>query len=171
MPKRALVVIAQQGFQDHELAGTRDGLLSGGFSVDLCSKERGECTGKLGSVEQATVAMRSVDLSLYDRFAFIGGPGAAALTDDPDALALARAMAESGKVFGAICIAPTILAAAGVLQGKKATVWNTDGKQGNVLASHGAEFTNEDVTVDGRLVTANGPAAAELFGRTLAELT
>ncbi len=72
--------------------------------------------------------------------------------------------------MGAICIAPTILAYAGVLEGKKATVWNQDGKQAEILTKNGAEFVDELVVVDGKIVTANGPPAAEAFGKKILEM-
>lgn len=169
-PRRALVIIAQHGYQDVELDGTRKGLIDENFTVDLCSKKVGECTGKLGGTEKAMYAMHSVDLSPYDRFAFIGGPGARELREDKDALELARKIAATGKVYGAICIAPTILAAAGVLKGKEATTWNEDGDQGIYLEDHGVFYTGDNVTVFENIVTANGPEYAERFGEKLAAL-
>jgi protease I len=168
--KRALVVIAQSGYQDHELEGTVNGLLSGGLQVTLCSKEEGECQGKLGGTVQSTIAMRDADTADFETIAFIGGPGARALAEDEDALDLAARFALRRKPMGAICIAPTILAAAGVLRGKRATVWNDDGKTDAILREAGATYTGEMVTVDGLLVTGNGPAAAEEFGKALARL-
>lgn len=167
---KALLVIAQKGYQDVELKGTRDGLLAAGFSVVLCSKETGECIGKYDGRETSEIAMRDVKVGDYDRVAFIGGPGAFALADDADALALARAVETAKKPLGAICIAPTILAAAGVLRGKKATVATPSGEQVPFLESKGAVYTGEPVTVDGLVVTANGPAAAVEFGKTFASL-
>jgi protease I len=166
----ALLFIAQQGFQDVELNGVRDALQDAGFRVTLCSGEIGDCLGKYGGHEQATVALRDADPAAYDRVALIGGPGAAAYAADDDALAFAERMADTGKPFGAICIAPTILAAAGVLRGKRATVWNQDGMQQRTLEEAGAVYTGEDVTVDGLLVTGNGPDAAAAFGRAFASL-
>lgn len=168
--KKALVIIAREGFQDHELAGTRKGLSEAGFQVILGSARAGPCTGKFGSVEQATVALFDIDLSTFDRVAFIGGPGAASLAENDDAKALARSVVDAGKILGAICIAPTILAKAGVLKGKKATVWDSGGEQADLLRSEGATYTGQTVTVDGRIVTGNGPAAAEEFGRAFALL-
>ena len=74
------------------------------------------------------------------------------------------------KPLGAICIAPTILAAAGVLEGIKATVWNRDNAESAFLELHGAIFTNESVTQDGLIITGNGPEAAEEFGKIFASL-
>lgn len=168
--KRALVIIAPQSYQDVELDGTIKGLRAAGFQVTLASTEAGKCIGKFGGVQKAEVAMREVAVADYDRFAFIGGPGAGVLAEHPDALALAQRISESGKVCGAICIAPTILAAAGVLKGKKATVWDAGGEQVRFLKQHGVTYTGDAVTVDGPIVTANGPQAAEEFGRTIARL-
>lgn len=169
--KRALIVIAQNGYQDKELAGTQDALLAAGFEVTVASKEAGPCVGKFGGTEEALLALREVDAVAYDVLAFIGGPGARELANDTEAILLARTRADSGKLLGAICIAPTILAAAGVLAGKNATVWDDgEGTQQQFLMTHGATYTGEPVTVDGLIVTANGPDAAEEFGRTLARM-
>ena len=167
---KALIVIAQNGYQDVELKGTRDGLIEAGFEVELCSKEARECMGKFEGKEQAVVAMRDADVSRYDRFAFIGGPGAKELREDDEALDLARRIAKTGKVFGAICIAPTILAAAGVLDGKEAAVWNEDGDQGIYVEQFGVFFTGEHITIDGNIITADGPEVAVDFGKKLAAL-
>ena len=169
MPK-ALLIIAQQGFQDVEYAGTRKGLEAAGLAIVVASKERGPCTGKFGGTVTADIAMRDVKVGDYDRIGFIGGPGAAALASDGDALNIAVETYRSEIPLGAICIAPTILAKAEVLEGKRATVWNEDGKQAAVLEEYDAEFTDENVTVDGLVVTANGPEAAEEFGKALAAL-
>ena len=168
---KALLVIAKNGFQDVELKGTRDALLAAGFSVVLASTEAGPCTGKFGSIEKATVAIRGVPVADFDRIAFIGGPGAAELGENPNALSLVRAIAKAGIPLGAICIAPTILAKAGVLKTKKATVWDDElGTQAALLTAAGAEYTGQAVTVDGLLVTANGAAASVEFGKTFAGL-
>lgn len=164
------MVVSKQGYQDVEEAGTRKGLEEAGFTMEICSTETGPCRGKFGGILNATVALRDVDVSRYDRIAFVGGPGAGALAEDPGALRVARNAAAAGMKMGAICIAPTILAAAGVLKGKRATVWDRGGEQAHILRESGALYTGDAVTVDGLLVTGNGPEAAEEFGRTLAAL-
>lgn len=168
--KKALLIIAQQGFQDVELNGTRDGLTAAGFDVILASIEAGECVGKFGGKEVSTVALNDVSVNDYDRVGYIGGPGAANLWQNADAKRIAQETVKAKKPLGAICIAPKILAAAEVLAGKRATVWNDDGDQAGFLALHDVKYTGEPVTVDGLIVTANGPGAAEEFGRVLAKL-
>ena len=116
------------------------------------------------------IAVKDADLSKYKSVVLIGGPGAPTLGDHSEVLELIKEADGQGKVVAAICISPTILAKAGVLEGKKATVWNEDGKQAGVIESAGAEFVDEPVVQDGRIVTANGPAAAKAFGRKIVEV-
>jgi len=165
-----LIIIAPEGYQDVEYEGTRKGLEEAGFDIVIASKEAGECHGKLGGTEQATVALRDVNIEDYDRIGFIGGPGAGAYASDPEALKIANDTARAGKPLGAICIAPTILAKAQVLSGKKATVWDNNGENQALLEKYGAQYTGDDITVDGMIVTGNGPGAAEEFGKALAAL-
>ncbi len=167
----SLLIIAKTGFQDKELQGTRTGLLHAGFAVEIASTEQGACTGKFGSIEQASITLRDVNVADYDRIAFIGGPGAAALAENKEALRIARETVAAKKPLGAICIAPMILAAAGVLKDKKATVWvDAEKSQRTLLQNAGALYTGDTVTVDGLIVTANGPDAAAEFGRVFATL-
>lgn len=167
--KTALIVIAPQGYQDKELDGTLTGLSDAGFTVTIASTEAGTCTGKFGGTTEATVALRDVVAPDYDRIAFIGGPGAKELADNIDAHRIAREAVDMHMPLAAICVAPTILANAGVLRGRNATVFaDSDGANVDVLRRHDATYTGDSVTIDGKIVTANGPDAAEEFGKTIA---
>ncbi|MBC7348303.1 MAG: DJ-1/PfpI family protein, partial [Clostridia bacterium] len=75
--------------------------------------------------------------------------------------------AEQGKVLGAICLAPVTLANAGVLAGRKATVFSPEAKR---LEAAGAKYTGAGVEIDGRIVTASGPENAKDFGEAIAAL-
>ncbi|MFH1444092.1 MAG: DJ-1/PfpI family protein [Candidatus Peregrinibacteria bacterium] len=172
MPKRALLIIAQQDYQDLEYERTRTELERGDLEVTVASGDGGTCAGKFGGSVQGAVPLKDVRVADYDCIVFIGGPGAEAYTRHPEALRIAHEALAMGKPLGAICIAPLILAKAKVLQGKRATVWDDgEGTQEALLIQAGAEATGDSVTRDGLIVTGNGPDAAEEFGRTLAELT
>lgn len=169
--KKALLIIAKVGFQDHELGDTRDALTAAGFTVELASTAKGPCTGKFGSVEEALYGLDEIHLGDFDRVAFIGGPGAAEIAESAVAQHLTRSILLSGKILGAICIAPTILAKGGVLKGRKATVWDDgEGTQIDLLQRYGARYIAEAVVTDGKIVTGNGPAAAPAFGAAFAAL-
>ena len=76
-------------------------------------------------------------------------------------------MNEKGKVVSAICLAPVILANAGVLKGRKATV---SGQEAKAIEAKGAVYTQPGVTVDGNIVTGNAPKSSKLFGETICGL-
>ena len=84
-----------------------------------------------------------------------------------NALSLAQKFYNAGKITAAICIAPVILANAGLLNGKKATSFPSEE---NALEDKGAAFTGNPVEADGLIVTAEGPKAARDFGKKIAQL-
>jgi protease I len=165
--KKVLMIIAANGFQDHEFAPAYDLLPKLGATVKIACSRKDKAIGKYGRQVSPDFALTECKADDYDAVVFIGGPGAAEYFDDPAAHALARGAAAQGKVLGAICIAPAILANAGVLKGKRAAVFPSEE---NTLASGGALLTRQNVVVDGKIVTAPGPQAAQEFAETLAKL-
>ncbi|MBW2965667.1 DJ-1/PfpI family protein [Candidatus Woesearchaeota archaeon] len=165
-----LVIVAQKDFQPVEYGDTKAELEKAGYDIDVASIKTDVAVGADNSEVKPDVAVKDADLSKYKAIVLIGGPGAHKLGEYDEVLDLIKEADKQGKVAAAICIAPTILAKAGVLEGRKATVWNGDGKQGDVLTSAGAEFIDESVVQDGKIVTANGPAAAKDFGKKIVEV-
>lgn len=171
MPKKALLIIAQKDYQDREYERTRAVLERGGLEITVAGGQGGTCTGRFGGTVQGVLPLAQVNVADYAIVAFIGGGGAEAYVRDPEALRIANEAARAEVILGALCIAPLILAKAKVLEGRKATVWDDGrGTQERILTQAGAEVTGDSVTVDGRIVTGNGPEASEEFGRTLVEL-
>ncbi len=164
--KRVLMVIAQEVFRDEEYAHPKEVLEERRAEVVTASVETGTCRGKLGMTAEATVRVSDASARDYDAVVFVGGAGASVYFDDPEAHALAHDTLESGRVLSAICIAPSTLAHAGLLDGVRATAFAT---QQEDLVAHGAIWTGEPVTVDGRIITANGPEAARRFGEAIAD--
>jgi len=116
--------------------------------------------------------LRDLKVADYDAILFIGGPGAANYMDDETCHQIAREAVKADRVLGAICIASAILAKAGVLDGKKATVWSSplDRSTVKILEENGAIFQKDSVVVDGKIVTGNGPGAAKEFGEKIVEI-
>ena len=164
---KALLIIAPRGYQDIEYGTPRKILEQAEIEIVVASKNGGACVGKLGGIVKDTIALADVMVDSYDGIIFIGGPGAVSYQQDAEAHKIAREAVEKHKWLAAICIAPTILAYAGVLNGRKATVWNEDGRQDKILRDNGAKFTGAAVTQEAKLITANGPEAAELFGKAI----
>lgn len=178
MPKKILLVLAQNGYQDLEYEGTRDVLVQAGMDIVVASAAGGPCKGRFGGTVESSIPLATVRVEEYDVIVFIGGPGAEAYTRHPAALRIAHEAVRASIPLGAICIAPLILAKARVLDGKRATVWDSSstgsgqagGAQAAILEQYGATYTGDAVTRDGLIVTANGPDAAEEFGKTLLEV-
>ena len=164
---KALFIIAQEGYQPKEYGVPKKILEDSGIEVITASKEVGKCIAADGSTTEATVSINDLNVSDYDAIVFVGGPGAVSFHKDVNAHLTAQEAVNRNKILAAICIAPLTLAYADVLEGKKATVWNGDGKQAEILTKNKAEFVNELVVVDGKIITANGPDAAEEFGKKI----
>lgn len=161
-----LLVIAPDQFRDEEYAHPKEVLESRGAKVVTGSVAPGPCRGKLGMLATADVAISELDVRELDAVVFVGGAGSSVFFEDATALELAKAMANDGKLIAAICIAPTILANAGLLQEKRATAF-PDARE--ALESGGAVYTGAAVEVDGSVITANGPEAAHDFGVAIAD--
>lgn len=106
------------------------------------------------------IALAQVRVADYDAVLFIGGLGCQDQWHDEEAHRIAREAIEQGKVVGAAGCASTILAHAGLLQGKTATVCSGDPpvKHGQdycaVLQSQGAVCSKALIVRDGLIVTA-----------------
>jgi protease I len=162
-----LMVVPPERFRDEELFDTRGVFEAAGHHVVVASTRVGDCPGSRGGhvyAEESLDAQRAAD---YDAIVFVGGGGSKLLWHDEDALRLAREAEDSGKVLGAICLAPVILGNAGVLQGRVATVAGTEAR---TIEACGATYSGPGVTVDGRVVTGNGPKSSTLFGQRMVEL-
>jgi len=166
--KKVLMILAPVNFNDNELKLPRRLLQEKGAEVALASTTLDEIKGMRGMTVKASVMLADAKASDYDAVVFVGGSGTKALFDNADAWRLAVEANKAGKPVGAICLAPCILAKAGVLKGRRATVW-PDKEYRNILREGGATVVGAEVDVveDGLLLTANGPNAAARFGDAL----
>jgi len=167
--KKVLMVIAPKDFRDEELFVTRGELEKQGARISVASETQREAQGVLGGKVKPDLALKDVKAEEYDAVVFVGGPGAKAYYDDAQCHKIAQAAVKHEKVTAAICIAPCILAKAGVLKGVKATVWPSPATKA-ILREGGATCVEKHVVQDGRVVTADGPESAKGFGETLVKV-
>jgi protease I len=162
--KKAVFIIAADKFQDDEYAQPKEVLEKSGIKVTVASTVLTEITGMNGAKAKADILLGDVKVEDYDAIVFIGGSGAQQYVDDPLAQKIARESVAERKVTAAICLAPVILTNAGVLKGKKATCYPSEGSK---LSAGGVNYTAKPVEIDGNIITADGPASAKQFGEEI----
>jgi protease I len=163
----AVFVVPQESFRDEELFVPRDELEAAGWSCVIASRHAGPCDGMRGGRAMATLALKDVRVTDYDAVVFVGGNGARMLFEDPEAHRIARESVASRRVLAAICIAPGILARAGVLAGRRVTAHPSEAK---AIESAGARLESTSVVTDDRIVTGDGPQAAHDLAVAIARL-
>ncbi len=163
-----VLVPLAEGFEEIEAVTVVDLRRRAGIEVVVAALEAGPVTGSHGIVVQAD---RLLDEALerdYDMVVLPGGmPGADNLERDARVGELLRRMADSERFTAAICAAPKVLAAAGVLDNRRATSF-----PGFLEAASapGLEVAEEPVVRDGTVVTSRGPGTAMDFALALIEL-
>lgn len=165
--KKVIFAIASHGFQSVEYGIPKQLLTEAGFVVVTASDAAGVAVAKDGSEQVVDVVLSDVDVMEYDGVYFIGGPGALECLDTQESNRILNEAMILQKSYGAICIAPRILARANVLVGRRATGWDEDGELASIFANNNVEYVRDSVVVDGNVITANGPEVAEEWGRAI----
>ena len=170
---KRVAVLMTDGVEQVEYTGPRQFLEQHGARVTLLSpKKKGEQVqgfNHLTPADKFTVELdvREAQPGDFDALVLPGGVA------NPDALRLSkesigfiRAFAQARKPIAAICHGPWTLIDAGVAKGRKMTSWPT---LQNDLRNAGAEWTDEEVVVDGELVTSRKPDDIPAFDQALME--
>jgi len=160
--KRVLVPLAE-GFEELEAVTIVDVLRRAGIKVVTAALAGNPVTGSHGIVLTADVQLDAVAEQDFDLIALPGGmPGAAYLKDDARIARIVRRLHDGGRPVAAICAAPMVLAAAGVLEGHRATSYP------GFLDDAGQLTVVEDaVVVDRGVITSRGPGTALDFALEL----
>ena len=170
--KKIAMIIAFRDFRDAEYFVPKEILEGAGAQITTASNKSGTAIGADGGEVEVDLLLSELETAKFDAVIFVGGPGALQYLDNQDSYKLVQETINQGKLLAAICIAPAILAKARVLQGKKATVWTSamDKSAVKILEDNGAIYEDKPLVMDGKIVTAPGPAAAKQFGETIKEL-
>ena len=168
--KRILMVVSQERFRDEELEHPREIFLQKGFEVLIAAGEKKEAHGMFGAKVLPDMTIAEAAKQEFDSVVVVGGNGATQyLWGNQTLLSLVRAHHAAGKPLGAICLAPVVLAQAGLLSGVEATMYKSPESVAEFL-KHGVKAVEKDVVTSGKVVTANGPASARKFGQAVLSL-
>ncbi len=163
------VIVASKDFRDEEYFIPCQVFKEEGAEISVFSDKKGPIIGSYGGEAEAEYTLKEFTPKSFAAVVFIGGPGAMRFLDNKEGYQIAREAKETGTLLAAICISPLILARAGVLKGVEATVWSSSLDQSpvKILKEKGGVYKGEAVVQDGKIITANGPEAAEDFAKKI----
>ena len=168
MPKevKALILTANK-FEDMELFFPYFRLLEEGFEVDIAAPKRGHIEGEHGYEFEVEKTFDDVHPDDYDLLVIPGGSpdGAPSVVRrDTRAQNIAKSFFKSDKPVSSICHGPWLLASSGVIKGRHLTAFWHDGVPEDIKKAGGI-YVDEEVVVDGNLVTSRYPGDLPAFMR------
>lgn len=130
-------------------------LIEAGFNVDVATPQGGEFKGKHNTGLKKTKKITDIVSDDYHLLYIPGGEAPSELKTNQDALTLTKQFVESGKPVAALCHGPQVLAAAGVIAGRKIAAWPEVESE---VEKAGATYINQETVVDGQFITGRWPA-------------
>lgn len=161
-----VAVLLADGFEELEAITVIDVLRRAGCDVRILSVDGVEVVrGNHRVGVSADAPLASAAAGDFDLVVCPGGlPGATNLASNEAVRGVLRRTWESGALVGAICAGPLALSAAGLLEGRRFTIY-----PGNEDKVEGGTWTGADVEEDDRVITSRGPGTALAFALHLAE--
>ncbi|BBZ50636.1 type 1 glutamine amidotransferase [Mycobacterium heidelbergense] len=167
---KKIAILAADGVERVELERPRAALQEAGARVEVLSLKAGEIQARNHDLEPAGAFAvdRAVSDASVDDFDGLVLPGGTVNPDklrlDDSAVSFVRDFVASGKPVAAICHGPWTLVEAGVVVGRTLTSYpsiRTD------LRNAGAHVVDEEVVVDGNLISSRSPADLPAFCETI----
>jgi protease I len=167
-----VAILATDGFEQAELEKPRKALDKAGATTKIVSPSGGKIRAwdmtDWGSKFSSDLALSDARADEFDALLLPGGVlNPDALRIIPEAVAFVKAFFDAGKPVAAICHGPWTVLEAGAARGRRMTSWpslKTD------LRNAGAEWVDEEVVVDGNLVTSRKPDDIPAFNREMLAL-
>ena len=159
-----VLTLLAEGFEEIEAFTPVDLLRRAGVEVTVASlADHRHVTGRSGITTHADAALSEVGDHLFDLLFIPGGPGVKNLRVDLWVRAVVERYVVVGKWLAAICAAPTVLNASGLLDGRRYTAhFSVAGELPHLLA-------DQRVVADGKILTSRGAGTALDFGLLLVE--
>jgi len=162
-PKRALTLVFD-GIEEVEALAPVDILRRAGVDTTMASlMESTRVTGRNGISFIADTRFPDIDPDSFDLVFLPGGPGVLELVNDERVSQLLRFFDQSRKPIAAICAAPKVLAAVGVLDGREATGHAS-------VRPDLPQASDAPIVISDHILTSQGAGTAIDFGLELARL-
>jgi protease I len=169
MKGKKVAILAADMFERVELVEPRTVLEDAGAEVEIVSIESGEIQGfdhfDPASKVKVDRTVEEASPDDYDALVIPGGVGNPdLLRGDENAVSFVRAFHEAGKPMAVICHGPWMLVESGVVHGKRVTSWPTLKTD---IRNAGGEWVDEEVVVDGNVITSRKPDDIPAFNREM----
>ena len=169
---KRVAVLAADGVEQIELDEPRKAVEQAGAETFVVSINPGEIQAfnhlDPGAKIKVDITADSTDSTQFDALLLPGGvANPDFLRGDEDAVAFVKGFFEQGKPVGVICHGPWTLVEADVVRGRTLTSWPTLRTD---LRNAGAQWVDEAVHVDGRLVSSRKPDDLPSFSRKVVEI-
>lgn len=160
---RKIIILVEETFNDHEFWYPYYRLKEAGAEVVVVGSGSADAyKGKSGTVAKPDASADQVSASEFDGIIIPGGYAPDHMRRYPAMVQLVKAIFEAGKVVAAICHAGWMLASAEILEGRKVTSFFAIKDD---LVHAGANWVDEEVVIDGNLVTSRTPDDLPAFMR------
>ena len=169
---KKIAILVADGFEQIELTAPKEALENAGAEAVIVSPERGNVKGwnhtDWGDDFKVDEPLSEADPVGFDALLLPGGVmNPDNLRRDPDAQGFVRAFFDSGKPVAAICHGPWTLIDSGVAKGRKMASYHTIQSD---LKNAGVDWRDEEVVVDGNLVTSRKPDDIPAFNKKMIEV-
>ena len=166
---KRVAILAADMFERVELEEPRKALEDAGADVEIVSIHGGEIKGFDHFEPANTVKVdRTVDEAAPDDYDALMVPGGVGNPDqlrgDENAVAFVRGFHDAGKPMAVICHGPWVLVESGIVRGRRVTSWPTLETD---IRNAGGDWVDDEVVVDGSLVTSRKPDDLPAFNREM----
>jgi len=166
---KKVAIIATDYFEESELTSPRDALKQAGATVDIIAPHDGELKS-LKHVEpgQSVPVGKTLDAADPNDYDAVVIPGGAINADhlrlDVKARNFVVKLEGEGKPLAVICHGPWLLVSSGLARGKRLTSYPTIQDD---IRNAGGDWTDQEVVVDGNLITSRNPDDLPAFNQAL----
>lgn len=166
---KRVALLVTDGFEQVEMTGPKEALENAGAKAEIVSAKAGEVRGWNHTTPADSFKVdKTFDGVKADDYDAIVLPGGVVNGDnirmDKGAQALVTGAAEAGKPIAVICHGGWILASTGIAKGRKMTSWPS---LADDLRNAGAQWSDQEVVVDGNLVSSRKPDDLPAFNEAL----
>lgn len=166
---KRVAILVTDGFEQVELTSPRDALQAAGATVDILSDKSSKVEGwnhdKPADSFEVTRTFANANLADYDAIVLPGGVfNGDNIRMDEDAQLLVRQAVGADKPIAVICHGGWILASVDAVRGKTLTSWPS---LKDDLTNAGASWVDQEVVVDGQLISSRNPDDLPAFNEAL----